>query len=194
MSKQQGWRSGVAVVLVAIFSSGIAASRADAAIVGLVEAPDGIASGVGNVAGWAYSTASGATILSPIEVLIDGVTLSLLGAGLGLLLAKAGLEYITLRLAIFDLPGPLTFQLSPKVVWFALGAAIFSGMVSALIPAWRASRIDAFAVLKDEARGSASVHSGRLSRGLLTLQVGGSALLLWIGLTSLGLAAAVNAA
>lgn len=121
-----------------------------------------------------------------IQVLIDGVTLSLLGAGLGLLLAKAGLEYITLRLAIFDLPGPLTFQLSPKVVWFALGAAIFSGMVSALIPAWRASRIDAFAALKDEARGSASVHSGRLSRGLLTLQVGGSALLLWIGVVALG--------
>jgi len=49
-----------------------AASRSDAAIVGVFEEPEGISSGVGNVRGWAYSTVKGATILSPLEVRIDG--------------------------------------------------------------------------------------------------------------------------
>jgi predicted permease len=126
------------------------------------------------------------------QVLIDGVTLSLIGALLGLGLAKLGIDAITRQLMIFDLPGALTFQLNFKVVLFALFAAVFTGAVSAFIPAWRASRIDAFAVLKDDSHSTDSIHASRLSRGLLTFQVGSSALLLWIGLVPMGVLSLVE--
>jgi predicted permease len=120
------------------------------------------------------------------QVLIDGVTLSLIGATLGLGIAKLGIDAITRHLMIFDLPGVLTFKLDFKVVLFALFAAVFTGAVSAFIPAWRASRLDAFAVLKDDSHSKDSIHAGRFSRNLLTFQVGCSALLLWIGLAATG--------
>ena len=126
------------------------------------------------------------------QVLIDGVTLSLLGAVIGLGIAKIGLDAITTQLLVFDLPATLRFELSTKVILFAVGAAVFTGALSAFLPAWRASRIDAFAVLKDDAHSSHGIHASRLSRNLLTFQVGGSALLLWIGLVAMGEMSLVN--
>ena len=120
------------------------------------------------------------------QVLVDGMTLALLGAALGLGIAKLGLDLITANLVVFDLPGALTFQLSPRVFWYALGAAVFTGGLAAILPALRASRLDAYAVLKDDSHSSASIHASRFSRRLLTFQVGGSALLLWVGIVALG--------
>ena len=120
------------------------------------------------------------------QVLIDGVTLALLGAVLGLGIAKFGLDALSHHLLVLDLGEAMDLQMTPRVVWFAVGAAIFTGLVAALIPAWRACRIDAFAVLKDDAPGGQGIHASRLSRNLLTFQVGGSALLLWIGLIAFG--------
>lgn len=60
------------VALAAWLWTACVAPHAEAAIVGVLEEPLGIGSGVGNVRGWAYSTAPGAAILSPIEVRIDG--------------------------------------------------------------------------------------------------------------------------
>lgn len=120
------------------------------------------------------------------QVLVDGVTLALLGAVLGLGLAKFGLDALSQQLLVFDLGEAMDLQMTPRVIWFALGAAIFTGSVAALVPAWRACRIDAFAVLKDDAPGAQGIHASRLSRNLLTFQVGCSALLLWIGLVAFG--------
>ncbi len=46
---------------------------ARAAIVGLLESPDFVASGVSNVQGWAYTTTPGAHLIQPFDVLVDGV-------------------------------------------------------------------------------------------------------------------------
>ncbi len=74
MTKLQG-RCGsmVWVALVTIFLLSNDAGRAQAALTGTLEEPAGISSGVGNVRGWVYSTVSDATIVSPIDVFIDGV-------------------------------------------------------------------------------------------------------------------------
>ena len=74
---------------------------------------------------------------------------ALLGAVLGLGIAKFGLDALSHQLLVFDLGEAMDLQMTPRVIWFALGAAIFTGSIAALIPAWRACRIDAFAVLKD---------------------------------------------
>lgn len=46
---------------------------AHAEIIGLLEAPNGYASGISNVQGWVYTNTPGAELIQPFSVLIDGV-------------------------------------------------------------------------------------------------------------------------
>lgn len=64
-------RGAVMMLVVALVVGG--PEGAGGALIGTLEEPDGASSGVGNVRGWAFSTIEGATILSPIDVFIDGV-------------------------------------------------------------------------------------------------------------------------
>ncbi len=50
-------------------------SGACAAVLGNLEAPDGSASQVSNVQGWAYTTTPGAELIQPFDVRIDGVVI-----------------------------------------------------------------------------------------------------------------------
>ena len=49
------------------------AEPASAEIFGLLETPDGFASQIGNVQGWAYTTTPGAELVQPFDVLVNGV-------------------------------------------------------------------------------------------------------------------------
>ena len=76
MRMHRAGRGRRAIAIIAIVSGvwmGTGTRRAGAEIIGVLEAPDGIASGVGNIAGWAYTTEAGESILSPIEVYVDGL-------------------------------------------------------------------------------------------------------------------------
>ena len=61
----------VPVVAAALALAGVA--PAEGGIVGLLEAPTGIASGISNVQGWVYTTTPGAKLVQPFDVLVDGV-------------------------------------------------------------------------------------------------------------------------
>lgn len=66
-------RSGWIVTFAAVAAVCTLGSRpAEATIQGDFEEPGEIASGVGNIRGWAFTDVEGASILSPIDVLIDG--------------------------------------------------------------------------------------------------------------------------
>ena len=60
--------SSVCALLLVLLSCGVSNGE----IVASLDEPLGLASGVGNIRGWAYTTTSGASIVSPLEILIDG--------------------------------------------------------------------------------------------------------------------------
>lgn len=60
-------------LVVAVAGVSLSAAPASAEIMGNLEAPDGFASGISNVQGWAYTTTEGAELIQPFPVLINGV-------------------------------------------------------------------------------------------------------------------------
>lgn len=119
------------------------------------------------------------------QVIIDGVTLSGIGTALGLLIATWGLHGITESLKVFGLPGLHTFKIQPIVIVFAASAGLFAGILSSFIPAWRASKIDTYSVLKDGSNSSSSVFIGKLSKAMVIAQVAFSVELIYLSLIML---------
>jgi len=66
-----GWARGT--LLAAALGFMLPAATVHAEIKGTLELPDGFASGVANVQGWAYTTTPGAELIQPFAVLINGV-------------------------------------------------------------------------------------------------------------------------
>ena len=117
------------------------------------------------------------------QVIFDGLALAVGGTLLGLFLTIYGLnifnEFFAPQLAI---SGTQLFELEPSVILYIAGAAIFSGIAASFIPAWRASKIDAFAVLKDDSKSLSSVYIGWLSKIVVISQVAFSAVMIFVGL------------
>jgi predicted permease len=102
------------------------------------------------------------------QLLSESLMLSLIGAGLGSLLAL-GLR--DLLLPILDLQGTsLGLALNGRVLGFTILIAVLTGLVFGIVPALRATRVDLTPALKDEPLRSARSRFG-LARGLLVLQV-----------------------
>ncbi len=74
-------------------------------------------------------------------VLLEGLVLSQLGAGLGLLFGRLGFWAVSVRLRDTYPVGTTSFALMPEEGWIVLGALVL-GALAALFPAWRAYRID----------------------------------------------------
>ena len=112
------------------------------------------------------------------QVLTESLTLSLAGALLGLAFAYWGSRFLVSLMAQAYL-APLTFDLRPDLRVLALtgGAAILTGILFGLAPAWRASREDPSFVLQQNARSSAG-GIGRLSKALIVTQIALSVVLL----------------
>ena len=120
------------------------------------------------------------------QVMVDGLALAGMGAVFGLGLAGAGLRLISEYLKTFSSLSIFhDLRLEPNVILFSAGAAVFSGIGASMIPAWRASKIDAFGVLKDDAKSSSSVYIGWLSKAIVVSQVAFSAVVLFFGLVFL---------
>lgn len=115
-----------------------------------------------------------ATIL---QVLAESTVLALLGGGIGLVLARYGVRAVDRVVAQSEPPFWLTFSLNTTALTWTLGATLLAALVAGIVPALQASRIDLNTVLQDSARGS-SFRLGRLSRGLVTLEVAVSCALL----------------
>jgi predicted permease len=96
------------------------------------------------------------------QLLTESTLLSLLGAGVGLLLA----QWLLAALIGADLPLPLPVgeevSLDGRVLAFTAGLAIATGLLFGLAPALQASRADVVPVLKNENVPSADGRRGRL--------------------------------
>jgi predicted permease len=105
------------------------------------------------------------------QLLSESLVLAVGGAVAGLGLAYAGIILLRQIEVPTDLPAALTFELDRRVLIVGLVVAIASALLSSLFPAWRATRGDLAATLKD-APGSMPRRSRLWARhGLVCVQV-----------------------
>jgi len=115
------------------------------------------------------------------QLLIESLTVSLLGGACGFALAATALK-IAPRVLPSDLPRLSELSLNPRVLVFSLAASLFTGILFGVLPAWRASRLDPALALHESTRsGTASGAQNRLHS------------LLAVGETALGLMLLIGA-
>jgi putative ABC transport system permease protein len=120
----------------------------------------------------AIRTALGASRVRTVaQLLAETLVLALAGAALGLVVAKVGIDFFNAGLATQDTPLWLVATMDPAVIAFVVGLTGLSTLAAGTIPALRASKTDVAAVMNDEARGSSSGRMGKLSRGLVVVQL-----------------------
>ena len=117
-------------------------------------------------------TALGATRTRVIrQFLAEALVLCAVGAALGLVIGYSGVRLFNDAIAATNPPFWIDIRVDPVVLAFVVGVTLFSAVVAGTLPALQASRIDVSEILKDESRGSSSFRVGRLSRGLVVVEV-----------------------
>jgi predicted permease len=111
------------------------------------------------------------------QLLTEGLLLSLVGGGAGLLLAVWGVEMLTALMPRGFLPTVAVISLDWRVLAFALVSAIFTGLLFGLAPAWQARKLDVNTALKENAARGGTGH-GRLRGTLVVAEVALSLVLL----------------
>jgi putative ABC transport system permease protein len=112
------------------------------------------------------------------QLMTESVLLSLLGGGLGLLLAWSALGPL-LRISAGSLPQTAMIGLDGWVLAFTAGIAIFIGLLFGIFPALRAAKLDLRESLNEGSRGStAGPGHHRLGNALVSLEIGLAMLLL----------------
>ena len=87
------------------------------------------------------------------QLLTESVLLALLGGGLGVLVARWGLDAL-LALAPANLTRTADIRLDGGVLAFSLALSVATGLLFGLAPAWLAARTNVNEALKQGARGS----------------------------------------
>lgn len=89
--------------------------------------------------------------------LTESLVLALIGGVISLVVAIAGVQFISNRL-FNDLPGA-SVQIDYKVFGFALLCSVVTGVLFGTVPAWFASRADLNLALRENSRGSTAGRS-----------------------------------
>ncbi len=111
------------------------------------------------------------------QLLTEGLLLALLGGAAGLLLAIWGTELLVALAPEGLLPSVADVRLDWRVMLFALAAAIGTGLLFGLAPAWQARQVDVNTALKENASKGGSAR-GRLRGALVIAEIGLSLMLL----------------
>ena len=109
------------------------------------------------------------------QLLVESVLLALGGGAAGFLLARVALP-VVLSLAPESLPRAEDISLDARVLAFAFGVALLTGLLFGLVPALQSSRVDLHTALKE--RKSAGGPRPRLRQALVIAQVSLAAVLL----------------
>jgi predicted permease len=115
------------------------------------------------------------------QLLTEGVLLALMGAALGLLLAVWGTELLTQLMPEGLLPRSKEIGFDSRALVFTLAAALFTGLIFTLAPAWQATRVDVNSALKETAGKGAAGAGGKGLRGALVVAEIALALVLLAG-------------
>jgi predicted permease len=117
-------------------------------------------------------TALGASRVAVVrQFLTEALVLSAAGAVLGTALAQAGITAFNRTLADTQAPFFIDIRLHPPVLAFVVAVTALSTLFAGAIPAIQSARTDINEVLKDESRGSSSLHMGRMSRALVVFEI-----------------------
>ena len=92
------------------------------------------------------------------QLLVESIVLAILGAGVAVLFASWSLEWIR-ALGASSVPRIDEIGINVEVLSFTLAISLAAGLLFGLAPAFRLSRVDLQANLKDAGRGSAAAHS-----------------------------------
>lgn len=112
------------------------------------------------------------------QFLTEALVLATGGAIGGTALAYGAITLFNRALADTNPAFFIDVRLHPPVLAFAIAMALLSTLLSGAIPAIQSSRADINEVLKDENRGSSSLKMGRVSRGLVVVEIALSCALL----------------
>lgn len=111
------------------------------------------------------------------QLLTESVLLSFIGGVLGLLLAFAITDYVGKIKLPMDISLTFDLRIDWRVMVFALGVSVFTGLLFGLLPALQSTKADLVQSLKDE--GSvAGIRRARLRSTLVVAQMALSVLLL----------------
>ena len=113
-----------------------------------------------------------------MQFLTEPLVLAGAGAVIGTGLAWVGVRLFNNAIASTDPPFWIDIKIDGPILLFVLAITVFATLVSGVLPAVRASKANVHEVLKDESRGSSSFRGGRLSKGLVVLEVALSVALL----------------
>ncbi len=120
----------------------------------------------------AIRTALGASRSRTIAQLLgETLVLAIVGAGVGLVIAKIGIDFFNASLATQEMPLWFVASLEPGVMAFVIGLTVVSALMAGALPALRASNANMAEVMNDEARGSSSMRMGRMSQALVIGQL-----------------------
>jgi len=105
------------------------------------------------------------------QLLIESTLLAVVGGILGIGLAFAGVRAFEV-LNPGDIPLIDRIGVDLRVLGFAVGTALATGILFGLAPAWQAARVDVNEVLKDSASGAiGGRHRGRLRNTLVVAEI-----------------------
>jgi predicted permease len=120
----------------------------------------------------AVRTALGATRFRIVrQMVVEGLVLSTVGAAIGLAIATVGSAAFNRAIVDTQPPFWIDARVDSRVLLVVTGLAVLAALAAALVPALRVSRQPVSDVLKDEGRGSTSLRIGRLSRGLVIVEM-----------------------
>ncbi|HEX9699588.1 MAG TPA: ABC transporter permease [Acidobacteriota bacterium] len=105
------------------------------------------------------------------QILAEAGVLAAAGAAAGVVMARFGVAWFNAAIAGSDPPPVIDIRVDAPILLFVLGVTSLATLLAGTLPALQVTRSNLNEVLADESRGSSSFKMGRLSRGLVVLQV-----------------------
>jgi putative ABC transport system permease protein len=106
-----------------------------------------------------------------LQFLAEAYVLAVVGGLVGIGVALAGVRIFNNAIESTNPPFWIDIRVDAPIVLFVLAVTFVASLAAGVLPAWKAARADVNEILKDEARGSSSFSMGRLSRGLVVLEI-----------------------